>query len=170
MIALDIYCDGSGTHQLGPACIGVVVMLDAEPIVEVSEYVGDGTNNVAELRAIRRALYLAHAIGGPAVDAVIYSDSEYAIGSLTKEWTPRANDKLVIAMRAQFARMPSARLVHVDGHAGILGNEIADWLAGCARRRHLATLGIARPEKRRPTEESARKKYERRMQKEAAGG
>lgn len=153
---ISVWCDGSGTHVEGPACIGVVIVGDAaESICEVSEHVGVGTNNVAELRAIRRGLFLADVIAGVDVPVTVYSDSEYAIGCCTKSWEIRANADLVRALRRQVATFAFIRFVHVDGHAGIYLNEVADWLAGEARRRYFAGHGIERKAKRRPERKDA---------------
>lgn len=149
---LAIYTDGSGTHVAdGPACIGVVVFASSEVVLEASEHVGPGTNNVAELRAIRRGLFLAEQLGALDLPVTLYSDSEYSIGAITaRSWELRANRELVEAIRRQVDRFAFLRFVHVDGHAGIFGNERADWLAGSARRRYLASQGVTRRPKREP--------------------
>lgn len=146
---VEAWCDGSGTHRPEePACIGVVVTVDGVPIVEVSEYVGLGTNSLAELRAMRRAFWLLETLAlGP---ATVWSDSEYAIGAATQTWEPESHARLVDALRAQKARLPDVTIAHVRGHSGVWGNELADWLAGSARVRWFAARGIDKPKKSRP--------------------
>jgi ribonuclease HI len=53
--ALIVYTDGACTGNPGPAGIGIVI-LDGKERREISEYLGPGTNNIAELMAIVRAL------------------------------------------------------------------------------------------------------------------
>lgn len=156
--AIDLWTDGSGTHVAdGPACIGVVVLVDGDIACEASEHVGPGTNNVAELRAIRRGLYLAEQLGdfesgvGVVTPVTVYSDSEYAIGAITaRSWNLQRNVGLVEVIRRQVDRFAFLRFVHVDGHAGIFGNERADWLAHRARVAFLKTLGVVRRLRKAP--------------------
>lgn len=144
MSVLEVYCDGSGTHHANsPACLGVAVFLDGEVVCESSQCVGFGTNNVAELWAIRRALYLVQWVGDDGFDteAIIYSDSAYAIGMTIEDHVARANWELVEAIRERYAQFRGVRFQHVSGHAGIYGNELADWLAGYARHKALVARG-----------------------------
>ena len=53
--AIVIYTDGACTGNPGPAGIGAVIV-DGEKRQEISEYLGQGDNNIAELTAIERAL------------------------------------------------------------------------------------------------------------------
>lgn len=139
---IDVYADGSGTHHAdSPACIGVVVMLDDEPVAECSRVTGMGSNNVAELRAVHRALVMLERMFGRDVEAHIYSDSQYAIGCVDGQFYAQKNFDLVKRIREDRERFPHVRLVHVPGHAGVYGNEIADWLAGYARHRVLVERG-----------------------------
>jgi ribonuclease HI len=89
------------------------------------EYLGDATNNVAELTAILRALEW---IPSAARAIVIHTDSQYAIGVLQKGWRAKANQELVLRTRQQLETR-HARLAYVPGHQGVPLNERADALA-----------------------------------------
>jgi ribonuclease HI len=121
---LIIYTDGACTGNPGPAGIGVVI-LDGDERKEVSEYLGEGTNNIAELTAILRALELAD----PSRVVAIHTDSSYSIGLLTKNWKAKANKELVAELRELASTFKDLRFVKVKGHAGIPENERADELA-----------------------------------------
>lgn len=125
------FTDGSGTTADKPAGIGVVIYTSSFRPQLIAENIGLGTNNVAELRAIWRALQAFPDLGRK---LLIQSDSEYAIGSLTKPWNGTANAELIQAMRADLALRPKVKIVHVDGHSGIEGQEIADQLANIGRK------------------------------------
>jgi ribonuclease HI len=89
------------------------------------EFLGEATNNVAELTAILRALEWAPAL---AAGLVVYTDSTYAIGVLQKGHKARVNQDLVERTREQ-KRARSAHLEYVPGHRGVALNERADELA-----------------------------------------
>lgn len=79
-------------------------------------------------------------------DAKIYSDSQYVVkgmnewmwGWIANNWK-KINDGEPVANKAQWLALSKARrgtgadLVHVKGHNGILGNELADRIAGAVR-------------------------------------
>lgn len=123
--AVIVYADGACSGNPGPAGLGVVV-LDGGLRIERSEYLGTGTNNIAELTAILRAL---EEVPEPERPLVIHTDSQYSIGVLQKGWKAKANTELVASLRHALASRPRARLVYVPGHAGVLLNERADALA-----------------------------------------
>lgn len=132
--AVIIYTDGACTGNPGPAGIGAVIM-DGEKRRELSEYLGQGTNNVAELTAILRALEeVPDAHERP---VFVHSDSSYSIGLLTKGWKAKANGELVARLRSVCNQFVQLRFVKVKGHAGIPENERCDELArqAVARRR-----------------------------------
>jgi ribonuclease HI len=122
--ALIVYADGACSGNPGPAGLGVV-LVDGDRRVEISEYLGVGTNNIAELTAVLRAL------AEPPVDRpmVIHTDSQYTIGVVQKGWKAKANQALVAELRAAVAARSNARLEYVPGHAGVILNERADALA-----------------------------------------
>ncbi len=119
------YADGACSGNPGPAGLGVVV-IDGALRTEISEHLGQGTNNIAELTAIERVLDTVTEGGRP---LVIHTDSTYAIGVLSKGWKAKANVALIERVRERLAKRPATRLVHVRGHAGIELNERADELA-----------------------------------------
>ncbi|AUX20540.1 uncharacterized protein SOCEGT47_010120 [Sorangium cellulosum] len=123
--AVIVYADGACSGNPGPAGLGVVV-IDGGQRIERSEYLGTGTNNIAELTAILRAL---EEVPEPERPIVIHTDSQYSIGVLQKGWKAKANAELVASLRGALASRPRARLVYVPGHAGVLLNERADALA-----------------------------------------
>lgn len=119
------WTDGACSGNPGPAGIGVV-LVSGDRRREISEYLGEATNNIAELTAVMRAL---EAIRDRSRTVYLYSDSSYALGLLGKGWKAKANRELVEEIRAVAARFSDLRLVKVAGHAGVAENERADELA-----------------------------------------
>ena len=112
-------------REPGPAGCGIVLISPAGKLHEGFEYLGEATNNVAELTAILRAVEW---LPPEARNIVVHTDSQYAIGVLQKGWKAKVNQELVArAKRAVETR--GARLVYVPGHQGVPMNERADALA-----------------------------------------
>jgi ribonuclease HI len=61
--------------------------------------------------------------------AVVHTDSQYAIGVLTKGWKAKANQELIASVKVALARRTGWAIVYVPGHAGVPLNERADELA-----------------------------------------
>jgi ribonuclease HI len=126
--AVEIWTDGACSGNPGPMGIGVVV-IDGATRREKGEYLGVGTNNIAELTAIGRGIDLAGE-GGRRMR--VYTDSSYAIGVLSKGWKAKANQELVERLRHLVKEFSDLRLVKVAGHAGVPENERCDELARTA--------------------------------------
>ena len=122
---LRIYTDGAASGNPGPAGIGVVWHQD-EDTRELSQYIGETTNNVAELEAIRTALA---AVGNKAQAVTVHTDSGYAYGLLTQGWKAKKNRELVGAIKELMEGFENLTFVKVRGHAGDRWNERADELA-----------------------------------------
>jgi ribonuclease HI len=136
--ALEIWTDGACSGNPGPMGIGVVV-IDGGKRQEHGDYLGIGTNNIAELTAIERGLELADDAGFDRARPVrIYSDSAYAIGLLEKGWKAKANQELVARLRRRLTDFPRVEFVKVAGHAGVPENERCDELARRAISRRAA--------------------------------
>lgn len=146
---ITAWCDGSGTHD-APTGAGVVLVEGGEVIAMAAVPGPIGTNNTAELGALRVAL----AIVPPDTELEIVSDSEYAIGVVTHPaWVLRANEKLIRALQRQFAQRPAPVMFsHVPGHQGHAQplNELADWCARLGRWRALPPDARAATPRPRP--------------------
>jgi len=80
-----IHSDGGARGNPGPAGIGAVIeFLETQKIIEVSEKIGETTNNVAEYKAILKALQVALANG--ASEAECFLDSELVVRQLNGEY------------------------------------------------------------------------------------
>jgi ribonuclease HI len=123
--AIIAYADGACSGNPGPSGLGAVI-IDGAIRTEISENLGLGTNNIAELTAIERVL---DAVTDPDRNLIIYTDSSYAIGVLSKGWKAKANVELIERVRKRLKQRPKTAFVHVRGHAGIELNERADELA-----------------------------------------
>jgi ribonuclease HI len=123
--AIHVWTDGACTGNPGPAGLGVVIV-DGGKHTEISEYLGEGTNNIAELMAILRGL---ERVPDKARPTVVYSDSQYSIGLLTQGWKAKKNVELVEELRDVCRQFKDLRFVKVAGHAGIPLNERVDQLA-----------------------------------------
>ena len=123
--AIQVWTDGACTGNPGPAGLGVVI-IDGKQRVELSEYLGEGTNNIAELMAILRGL---ESVTDRKRPVVVYTDSAYSIGCITKPWKPKKNIELIDELREIARGFANLRFVKVAGHAGIPLNERVDQLA-----------------------------------------
>lgn len=122
---IEVYTDGACSGNPGPCGYGLLVR-EGSSYREISEYLGHGTNNIAELTAIGVALVTIEDKSAP---VRIYTDSSYSIGVLTKNWKAKKNTALIMGIRAQISEFQDVRLIKVKGHAGHPLNERADTLA-----------------------------------------
>jgi ribonuclease HI len=85
---LEIYVDGVCRKNPGPASIAFFFVNNDEIIHQKSEFIGNGTNNIAEYTAIIRALEEAEKFTRWRVK--VYSDSQIAIKQINKKWRIKA--------------------------------------------------------------------------------
>ncbi|NLL19716.1 MAG: ribonuclease HI family protein [Clostridia bacterium] len=82
---LVIYTDGAARGNPGPAGIGVVIQNDkGEVIQEISGFLGQATNNVAEYTALTTALEKAVALNAQEVQ--LFTDSELIVKQIKGEY------------------------------------------------------------------------------------
>ncbi|MFO8072253.1 MAG: ribonuclease H [Polyangia bacterium] len=125
-----VYTDGACLGNPGPAGLGYYLELPDGNRLQRGEPLGRATNNIAELTAISRALELIDDRRDARV--LLHTDSEYAIGLLTRGWKAKANRELIERIRRRVARFPLLELRKVRGHAGVPQNELVDRLARAA--------------------------------------
>lgn len=103
---LIIHTDGGARNNPGPAGLGVVIQnADDKVIKEISEYIGEATNNQAEYKAVIRAMEEAQSLiksemtinsaqGGPVSDWELefYLDSELVVEQLNRRYKVKNKD------------------------------------------------------------------------------
>lgn len=82
---LTIYTDGGARGNPGPAGIGAVLKNEKGKIIaEISEYIGEATNNQAEYRAVISAIERAKRLGAKEIE--FFLDSELVVKQLNREY------------------------------------------------------------------------------------
>jgi ribonuclease HI len=128
---IKIYTDGScKPTNPGPAGFGIVVVVDGFVWTTHSEYIGEATNNVAELSGIYYALKFLENRGLVWEEAEIITDSQYCIGVLIKSWNAKKNVEFIEEIRDMLDNSPNINIKWVKGHNGDKYNEMVDSLAG----------------------------------------
>ncbi len=90
-----VYTDGASRGNPGPASIGVhITDKNGKSIQEISEYLGEGTNNFAEYSAVIKALELS--IEHKVSNILIRSDSELLVKQLNGEY--KVKSKSIIGL------------------------------------------------------------------------
>ncbi|MCS7203299.1 MAG: ribonuclease HI family protein [Thermodesulfovibrio sp.] len=83
----QLYCDGASRGNPGDAGIGCVIILNNKKI-EISEYIGKTTNNVAEYKALIRGL--EEIIKQNAEEVEIFLDSELLVMQIKGSYKVRS--------------------------------------------------------------------------------
>lgn len=106
-----------------------------------------GTNNTAELNAFHQALIMAGTESEDGKSVAIFCDSKYAIQCVTqwaegwkkKGWTKAGGEIKNLALIQEMYALHQTlkdrvQVMHVNGHVGVEGNELADRMSILARR------------------------------------
>ena len=120
-----VFTDGACGGNPGPAGIGIFMQYRNHK-KEISRFIGHGTNNIAELTAIKVAL---QEIKDPTLPVALLTDSSYCYGILTGSLKAKKNRDLIEEVKKEISRFPVLKFIKVDGHKGIEGNEKANFLA-----------------------------------------
>ncbi|MDD5172243.1 MAG: ribonuclease HI family protein [Candidatus ainarchaeum sp.] len=115
------FTDGASLGNPGPMGIGIVIYRDGIVVEELSEYLGSGTNNIAEYNAVIKALETAHAMGESEVH--VKSDSQLVIRQLNNEYKVRDPglqilknrvEHLCIGLTVRFEHIPREKNKEAD--------------------------------------------------------
>lgn len=80
----EVYIDGASRGNPGESGIGVLVIRPDASREEIKEYIGRGTNNEAEYKALIKALAYLVAEGSPTVK--IHTDSQLVASQMNGLW------------------------------------------------------------------------------------
>ncbi len=130
---IHIYTDGACSGNPGPAGYGVILIYNSH-VKEFSEYIGEATNNIAELTAIKVGL---EAVKTKNIPIIIYSDSSYSIGVLSSGWKAKKNKELIQKIKSLIQTFENIEFMKVKGHSDNKLNERVDKIANLAVRQHL---------------------------------
>lgn len=136
MNKIIVHSDGGARGNPGPAAIGVVIEKEnGEMIEEISEAIGDTTNNIAEYTAVLRGLQVIEVLFGAKVTEMEVDwrlDSELVVKQLAGQYKVKNPGlrPLYEEIRDLRARFPHLTLKHVrreeNKEADRLVNEALD--------------------------------------------
>ncbi|MDD4178736.1 MAG: ribonuclease HI family protein [Candidatus Margulisbacteria bacterium] len=95
----QIFTDGAARGNPGPAGIGVVIRNDKEVLLEVADYIGKTTNNIAEYMAFIRGLEEALDMGERSIE--VFCDSELLVKQMNGEYKVKNEGLTPLFLHAQ---------------------------------------------------------------------
>ncbi|MFC1641380.1 ribonuclease HI family protein [Myxococcota bacterium] len=122
-----LFSDGASRGNPGPAGIGAVLEMSAgQRTVEISEYIGLATNNVAEYRALLAGLERALELGIRRLE--VRADSELMIRQLRGEYQVKSASLLPLFQHARrlMGRFQQVILLHVRRELNTRADELAN--------------------------------------------
>ena len=136
MKRLIIYSDGAAIPNPGPSGIGVVLYDEKGGVVaEISRYIGESTNNVAEFTALIAGLEEALRLGANGVDLKL--DSELLVRQLQGKYRSKKMKHLYEQIRRLLEEFELYTVEHVprarNKHADALSKRAISKSAGSSR-------------------------------------
>lgn len=126
---IEIYTDGAYSSSRDMGGFAFVVLENKEKIYSYFFNEPNTTNNRMEITAVLKALYWLKEVGKLDEDIIIYTDSMYVIGSMTKNWKRNKNVDLFSELDNIYKQFKTIVFMHVKGHSGDKYNELCDKLA-----------------------------------------
>lgn len=97
---ITIYTDGGARGNPGPSAIGVVFIQEGQTVKKYGEYIGEGTNNQAEYKAVVFALRKAKQLFGKqkakGAEITVFSDSELLVKHLNHQYKIKEGELQVL--------------------------------------------------------------------------
>ena len=137
---VKIFTDGGCEPNPGEAGSGVAVYCDNK-LIELwyGLYNPMGTNNTAELNALHQGLLIAQGEVAKGKTAAVFSDSQYAIQCVVQwaigwekaGWKKKGGEIKNLELIKDIYSLhqtlkDKVQVLHVNGHVGVQGNELAD--------------------------------------------
>jgi ribonuclease HI len=123
---IEIYSDGAFASSRNQGVWAYVVTKKDIKIYSDYEGVLNTTNNRMEIQGVISAL--KYCIKENIQECIIYTDSMYVIGTMTKNWKRNKNNDLWEILDKYYSKV-TVSLSHVKGHNGDKWNEYCDMLA-----------------------------------------
>ena len=124
---LTISFDGGSRGNPGPSGIGVVVAAaDGTPLITLGRFIGRGTNNVAEYKALITGLQEAKKLGAKKV--IVRGDSELIVKQMRGEYRVKSADLKELYDEAQHLlhQFDEAKIEHNLRHKNVLADKLAN--------------------------------------------
>jgi len=129
VMKVKLHTDGASRGNPGEAGLGVIIYgAEGQKLLEVSEYLGFTTNNVAEYRALLRGLEEARNLGATEVE--IFTDSELLARQINGQYKVKNSGLIPLYQKAKelLSQFAAAQVTHVRREL----NKEADRLANLA--------------------------------------
>jgi len=122
---LDIYIDGASKGNPGPSGVGVVIYREGLRIKQISNYIGQATNNVAEYTALIYALEEALLLKTKSLN--INTDSQLLARQLNKVYKVRHAGIINLYNRAVhlLTGFEKVLIKHIPRQENILADKLA---------------------------------------------
>ncbi|MDR7482671.1 MAG: ribonuclease HI family protein [Armatimonadota bacterium] len=136
-----LFVDGASRGNPGPAGLGAVIQ-DArgKTLAELSEALGETTNNVAEYRALLRGLAEARALGADEVE--VFADSDLLVRQVTGAYRVKSAHLLPLYQEVQtvLAGFRRWRISHVPREENAAADTLANQAIDAAARDRVVEL------------------------------
>lgn len=104
MRQIEIFIDGASRGNPGPSGIGVVICKDGETVKNISSFIGETTNNVAEYTALIYGLKEALSLGAESIK--VNTDSQLLQRQINKIY--KIKSKSILQAYNQASQLKSA--------------------------------------------------------------
>lgn len=141
-LGLALFTDGSANYRDRTGGYGWVALDAFDGLLTGSGYLHPTTISQMELTAAIKGLQKLCELYG-ASDVLVYSDSEYVVlGATNRERNRKKNIRLWKALDKAVSNHTYVEFKHVKGHNDDLYNEMADDLAGTARKEGISDAPV----------------------------